>query len=218
MLPRDVLACLAHELGGDLDAGLLLCAFCGMPQEDGEVCEFSSECSNGAVVYDPATDTFIPPLSDDPIDRLVVERFRPAHGLGGGVVVLDELVDEAPAAPRRKRRAFVAERPETSIQEGCKALVLELGGYAVVTTGSKYMVNGTPDLLGSLRGRSLAIEIKKPTEVPRADQMGQLRRWQTAGALVGWACSEREMRALLDHIDDRGWHNPLTGPGDGSTT
>ncbi len=217
MLQRETLAELAEAL--EMYDGVL-CAHCGnsMDSRD-EVCTTTSACSNGGVVYDPSTDTFIPPLGDDPIDRVVVELPRPAHGLPAGVAVLDDLVDEAPAPPKRARRPrFVAHRSETAIQAGCKAALLAAGGYVVVTTGSKYMTNGTPDLLGCLGGRFVAVEVKRPGEVPRPDQMGELRRWQTAGAVVGWVCDERQMVALLARANDRGWHNPLTGPGDGSTT
>jgi hypothetical protein len=187
-----------------------LCANCAAYLREDERCD----CSRTDMVFYPDRDDYVvPTFHEDFVDQLVValdKRVLPAGVVVGGIE------DEPPAAPKRRaaRKRFVQHRSESSIQEGCKG-VLMLAGYVVVTTASKYMQNGTPDLLGCVGGRMVAVEVKRPGEKPRPDQFGELRRWQKSGALVGWACAEQDIRDLLEHVEDRGWINPLTGPGDG---
>ncbi len=72
---------------------------------------------------------------------------------------------------------------------------------------------GHPDIDGCADGRCLKIEMKRPGEKPSQRQMARLLQWQAAGALVGWASSVEEVRAIVAHAADLGWENPLTGPG-----
>jgi hypothetical protein len=84
----------------------------------------------------------------------------------------------------------------------------------VTTTGSRYLPTGTPDILGCVDGRFLAIEVKRPGAAgPTAAQLGQLTRWQRAGALAGWVTSEDDLVQLLDRADRPGWCNDFTSPG-----
>ena len=119
------------------------------------------------------------------------------------------------ATRRRHGAAWAArERAEADIQKGCLQLLHRLG-YALTTTGSRYVPTGTPDILGCVQGRMVAFEVKKVGKKPTPTQFGQLRAWAKAGALVGWVCDEQHVTDLLDHVGDLAWANPLTAPGDG---
>jgi hypothetical protein len=74
--------------------------------------------------------------------------------------------------------------------------------------GGKFQDAGQPDIIGCLRGRMLAIEMKLPGERPTGIQMGTLRRWESAGALAGWATSLADVEDLLGHVDEVDWKNP----------
>lgn len=77
---------------------------------------------------------------------------------------------------------------------------------------------GHPDIEGCSRGRSIQIEMKRPGERPTRLQFARMRVWQEAGALVGWACSVADVEQLFARLDQPGWRNPLTSPGDGTLT
>lgn len=211
MLSREALLEAARHMPGGFEF-TRLCAHCAGYLAEDEVCA----CSGAGMVYDPATGAFSVPMGGDPVDCIVVERQKAMRGLGievGGVA--DDLPEVPPLKHRKTRQRFPGQhRSEASIQRGCKETLM-LRGYVVVTTASKYMQNGTPDLLGCVDGRMVAVEVKRVGESPRADQMGELLKWRKAGALVGWVCDEQELRDLLEHLDDREWINPLTGSGDG---
>lgn len=74
---------------------------------------------------------------------------------------------------------------------------------------------GHPDIDGCQRGRAFKIEMKQPGHRPTPRQMAKLRSWRESGALVGWATDVDEVQAIMSHVDDLNWRNPLTGPGDG---
>lgn len=128
--------------------------------------------------------------------------------LGGEPAVIRAVKRVSPV--NRTRR-----RSEADIQKGCVQL-LNGRGYAIVTTGSRYLPTGTPDVLACVRGRMVAVEIKRPGERPEPAQVAQLRRWQNAGALAGWACSEEQLEQLLRHVEEPLWRNDFQLPGDGS--
>jgi hypothetical protein len=72
---------------------------------------------------------------------------------------------------------------------------------------------GEPDIDACSRGRAVKIEMKRPGEEPPERQLRRMWEWQRAGALVGWATSLQEVQALMAHVHDLEWINPLTGPG-----
>jgi hypothetical protein len=130
------------------------------------------------------------------------------------------LEDDAPPVvrprPTRQRATGVGRhRSEADIQKACVVLFKHLGGYMIVTTGSRYLPTGTPDSLGCMRGRFVVIEYKRPGQKPTEAQLGQLRRWQLAGALAAWVCSEQQLEHVLTHLDDPNWVNDFSRPGDG---
>lgn len=106
---------------------------------------------------------------------------------------------------------------ETALSKGCQARIRkEWGGQVVKVHGSAAQKAGTPDLLGCVRGRFVAIELKQPGKVPTPLQMKRLRDWAAAGALAGWATTEVELDDLLSHHADVSWENPQLADG-GST-
>lgn len=98
---------------------------------------------------------------------------------------------------------------ETGLQAACQKRIREdYDGEVVKVHGGASQKSGTPDLLGCIRGRFVAVELKQPGKVPTPLQMKRLRDWARAGALAGWATTEVELDALLAHVDDLTWVNP----------
>lgn len=63
--------------------------------------------------------------------------------------------------------------------------------------GTAYGRVGRLDIFGCYHGQHVEIEIKRPMEEPTERQRHELRAWQDAGALVGWATSARMCRWIL---------------------
>jgi len=60
-----------------------------------------------------------------------------------------------------------------------------------------YPVEITPDMVGKKIGVYVAIEVKKPGDKPRPDQMEFLRLIKVCGGLSGWAdCLEDAMQII----------------------
>lgn len=74
--------------------------------------------------------------------------------------------------------------------------------------GSRYQDAGEPDVDAAVSGRAVKVEAKVPGARPTAVQYGAMRRWERAGALVGWVTCVRELEDLLSHLDDPAWENP----------
>lgn len=64
--------------------------------------------------------------------------------------------------------------------------------------GSAFTTVGTPDVLGCVAGRMVAVEVKRPGGRPTAAQVAQLAKWRRAGALALVATSADEVRAALE--------------------
>lgn len=128
-------------------------------------------------------------------------------------MVVDAGLDSkvTPASPS-KRRAARGET-EATVRENCLKL-LNANGYFIVKHMTGSGTRGTPDVIGCIGGRMVVIEFKKGTEVPTPVQLRQMRLWQDAGALAGWARSTSDVRRLLSHLDDLAWRNDFRNPGD----
>lgn len=126
--------------------------------------------------------------------------------------------DESPVRRTRPRNRHVTNpdprrhRSEAAIQSSLIER-LRSRGHGIVTTGSRFLLTGTPDIIACVDGRTVVIEVKRPGEKPVPAQLGQLARWQRAGALAGWATSEEDLDALLVHLHDRDWLNDFASPG-----
>lgn len=60
------------------------------------------------------------------------------------------------------------------------------GSKAINIHGSVFSERGTPDVIGSIRGRMVAFECKRDaTERPEEIQQWRLSEWMAAGAVVG---------------------------------
>lgn len=70
-------------------------------------------------------------------------------------------------------------------------------GWAVKQHGSAFSTIGTPDVLGCVSGRMVAIEVKRPGELASKAQLVQLEKWRRAGALAMVATSAGEVRNVL---------------------
>lgn len=71
------------------------------------------------------------------------------------------------------------------------------GCKAIKTHGSAYQEAGTPDIIGCLGGRMLALEAKQPGKQPTKLQVRRLEEWRAAGAIAGVVTSVEEARNLL---------------------
>jgi hypothetical protein len=124
-------------------------------------------------------------------------------------------LDAPPRALPQSRRRAAPETSEASIREAGIKVILAAGGYGVVKHQTGDGVRGTPDWIGAVAGRAVVVEFKRPGYSPTPAQLGQLRKWQRAGALAGWADSVEHVRQLLDHLGEPGWLNNFKHPGDG---
>lgn len=71
-------------------------------------------------------------------------------------------------------------------------------GKAINIHGSVYSERGTPDVLGSIDGRSIAFECKRDEfENPEPIQEWRLSEWLAAGAVVGCVSSVDHVKLIL---------------------
>lgn len=123
--------------------------------------------------------------------------------------VLDERFDLG-KPPRR----HPVVRPESEItKEAITWLKAQPRTYAWKLHTGPQGEGGHPDIDGCTNGRSIKIEMKRPGEKPTRRQMARLLQWRASGALVGWATSVEEVRAIFANANNPDYVNPLTGPG-----
>lgn len=122
--------------------------------------------------------------------------------------VLDERFE--PGKPPRRQPSI---KPESEITaEALTWLNAQPATFAWKLHTGPMGEGGHPDIDGCSAGRCIKIEMKRPGEKPTRRQMARLLQWRATGALVGWATSVEEVRALLA-MRDTDYVNPLTGPG-----
>lgn len=69
---------------------------------------------------------------------------------------------------------------------------------AVNMHGSIFSERGTPDIIGSIKGRTVAFECKRDTkEEPTDIQKWRLSEWLMAGAVVGGVSSVEHVKLIL---------------------
>lgn len=90
---------------------------------------------------------------------------------------------------------------EAAIVRGVVAEIRERGGWVIKTTG--VAETGTPDLVGTYRGRALAWEAKQPGSYPTPKQRHALEMAARAGADAAVVRSRLEARRRLDEIEER---------------
>lgn len=69
---------------------------------------------------------------------------------------------------------------------------------AINIHGGVFTQRGTPDILGSIQGRTLCLECKRSaTEGPEAIQARRLDEWRAAGAIAACVSSVQQVRDIL---------------------
>lgn len=78
---------------------------------------------------------------------------------------------------------------------GCKAINVH---------GGVFSERGTPDIIGSIRGRAIAFECKRSEgEAPELIQEWRLAEWRAAGAITAVIGSVTQVRELIrEYIDE----------------
>lgn len=122
--------------------------------------------------------------------------------------------DEEYAPPPRRTR--VARRSEADVVRDVMDYLLGLDrAYVRKVHGGALGNAGEPDLDAVVRGRAVKLEAKRPdgAEKPNMAQLNALKRWQLAGALVGWFTSTEHVVQLLDHLGEPQFAPDLGHPG-----
>jgi hypothetical protein len=114
----------------------------------------------------------------------------------------------------RKATARAATPREREIQKAVVRLLEARGAVLVRVNGGmlrygknkrvrfSYATRGTPsDLIGSYRGRPMALEVKRPGEQPTAGQRAFLDAWEAAGGVAAVVYSAADAEAVLAGID-----------------
>lgn len=78
----------------------------------------------------------------------------------------------------------MAATPEAKVKARIHAALKAAGAYAVNYIGGQYAANGTPDILGCLHGRFIAIEAKAGKGRPTQLQLKALRQIDGVGGLA----------------------------------
>jgi hypothetical protein len=78
--------------------------------------------------------------------------------------------------------------------------------------GSVYSV-GEPDIDAVIGGYSVKLECKAPGKKPTRVQIAVMRKWGSAGTLVGWFTSVEHIQQLLSHLGERKFSTNLNHPG-----
>lgn len=72
---------------------------------------------------------------------------------------------------------------------------------AINTHGSVFFERGTPDILGVINGRMIALEAKRDTkERARTIQEWRLKEWAAAGAITGVVTCVEDVKKLIADI------------------
>lgn len=128
--------------------------------------------------------------------------------------------DEFGAPPLRDREPAPTSRPVTRVPreseittEALRWLNRQFRTFAWKIHTTAMGQTGHPDIDACVDGRSVKIEMKRPGRRPEPHQLGRLRRWQAAGALVGWASTLEHVQQLHARAGQRDWVNSLESPG-----
>ena len=97
----------------------------------------------------------------------------------------------------------MAQTPESKVKTRIHAALKAAGAYAVNYIGGQYANNGTPDILGVLNSRFIAIEAKAGRGKPTALQLKALRQIEEAGGLA-LVINESNLEYLKECLQDVG--------------
>lgn len=92
---------------------------------------------------------------------------------------------------------------ESLLVKAIEKTVHQRGGWIFKTHGTGAGRRGIPDLVGSYRGRALALEVKQPGRVSTTTrlQRHELDRASKAGAAAQVVTTTHEVGRILDEID-----------------
>ena len=97
----------------------------------------------------------------------------------------------------------MAATPESKVKARIHAALKAAGAYAVNYIGGQYANNGTPDILGVLDSRFIAVEAKAGKGRPTALQLKALRQIDEAGGLA-LVINESNLEYLKECLQDVG--------------
>lgn len=86
---------------------------------------------------------------------------------------------------------------EAILQRQIQAAIKARGGKVQKIHGDQYTPAGSPDLIGSLDGRSFAIECKVGSNKPTPKQQHELSAWAAQGWATGVATSVDEALQII---------------------
>lgn len=123
--------------------------------------------------------------------------------------------DDEPFAARVRatRTAPSTSSEATIVEEMLGWLNVQPGVHARKVHQSAVTGSGEPDLMICWRGRMVLIEVKTPDKRPTRVQLRRMLTWQEAGALVGWATSMDDLRAIVAHAQEPAYRPDLDTPG-----
>lgn len=101
---------------------------------------------------------------------------------------------------------------EAQIIRTAQQLLTRRGAWHIKTHGTGAGRNGTPDIIATYRGRSLALEAKQPGRKPTRLQQHELDSASAAGAISAVITSRTDIKRILDEIDLELDGNTTTGP------
>lgn len=127
-------------------------------------------------------------------------------------VLDDEEWNPEPQREKIRRRPAVKRKPERDVVADGISLLRQLG-YARKVHGNAFGNAGEPDVDAVVKGRGCKFEAKTTGTKPTPVQLGAMRRWAQAGALVGWFRNNDHLNQLLEHLDDVNFVPDLTQPG-----
>ncbi|QGH73013.1 MAG: VRR-NUC protein [Siphoviridae sp. ctCJE6] len=90
-------------------------------------------------------------------------------------------------------------------REILRKIRLELGGDVWFYKSSDRFNKGIPDIIMCLRGRFVAIEIKRPCEKPTRIQEINILQINQSGGVAFVATSVDQVMSVLRSMDDFGW-------------
>jgi hypothetical protein len=165
------------------------------------------------------------PIADRPIKdpsgagagRRVTAMLPTVQGGQAGLAPADPVVEDEPFSAQLARvraQPRASTRPEGEITADCLTWLNSQPRTKARKVHQGAMTGGgEPDIDACARGRAVKIEVKRPGQVPTGRQLRRMEEWQRAGALVGWVTSLADLQAIMAHVGNPEFRNPLTGPG-----
>jgi Holliday junction resolvase-like predicted endonuclease len=88
---------------------------------------------------------------------------------------------------------------ESKIEREIRDYLLSLNAYILKGNANKTI--GVPDIIASINGYFVAIEVKKPTEKPRLNQLKQINKIKKSNGIAFYATSVQDVENHLIKAD-----------------